>query len=258
MTMTLSVCIIAHNEEENLPEALESVRFADEVIVADCGSHDDTPLIARSYGVRLYSRPNLANLNVNKNFTFDQVTYDFILCLDADERVPVETAKEIRELLKSRPRQAGFFLPRRNYFLGKWLKHGGHYPDWQLRLFRRGMGRFPEQHIHERLQLEGEVGRLQHPLDHYPYQNREECRRKLEFYTTLEAKYLLDRGVRPSLLNAFHYLYGLPAQRFLRRYFFKLGFLDGNAGWQSILMDIRNFRLRYRKLRELNETEGRR
>lgn len=249
--MTLSVCMIAHNEEEKIGEALESVRFANEIIVADCGSQDETALIARAFHVRLFSRPNLANLNVNKNFTFDQATSDWILCLDADEVVPPETAREIQDLLRHPPREAGFYLPRRNYYFGHWMKYGGRYPDWQLRLFRRGQGRFPARHIHERLQLDGSVGRLRHPLDHYPYQTRDECQRKLELYTSFEALHLYNQGIRPSALNSFKYKFWLPVRRFLNRYLLKGGFLDGWAGWQAILMDMRNYRLRYAKLKEL-------
>ncbi|RJP77679.1 MAG: glycosyltransferase family 2 protein [Candidatus Zixiibacteriota bacterium] len=249
--MSLTVCIIAHNEEEKLPEVLESVRFADEVIVADCGSRDETNLIARSFGARVFSRPNLANLNINKNFTFDQAKSEWILCLDADEVVPPETAREIQEVIRRKPAQAGFYLPRRNHFFGQWLRHGGQYPDWQLRLFRRGQGRFPEAHIHERLKVEGTVGRLRHPLDHYPYSTPEDIRRKLDFYTAFEAEHLYRTGVRPSPLHALRLLYATPAQRFLRRYLLKGGFLDGRPGLQAALMDVRNFRQRYRKLRTL-------
>jgi glycosyltransferase involved in cell wall biosynthesis len=246
--MTLSVCIIAHNEEGKLPAALDSVRFADQVLVADCDSRDLTASVARNWGAFVFSRPNLANLNVNKNFLFDQATSDFILSLDADEVVPEETAREIQEVLADDPPQSGFLLPRRNYWLGQWLRHGGHYPDWQLRLFRRGNGRFPERHLHERIRVEGRIGRLRHPLDHFPYETREECLRKLEFYTSFEADFLFDEGFGPSAFCAFKYLYWMPAQRFLRRYILKRGFLDGEAGWEAALMDMRNFRLRYQKL----------
>ncbi len=243
--------MIAHNEEDKLAETLESARFAEEIIVADCGSTDATPIIARAYQVRLFSRPNLANLNINKNFTFDQAQGDYILCLDADEIVPAAAAQEIRELLHRPPREAAFFLPRRNYFFGRWLQHGGQYPDWQLRLFRRGQARFPEKHIHERLQVEGQTGRLHHPLDHHPYPTRTECQRKLDLYTTFEANFLFRQGVRPSVLRALQFLYWKPAQRFLRRYLLKGGFLDGRPGLEAALMDVRNFRLRYAKLRRL-------
>jgi glycosyltransferase involved in cell wall biosynthesis len=255
--MTLSVCMIAHNEEHHIGEALESARFADEIIVADCESTDETALIAKAFGARVFRRPNLSNLNVNKNFAFDQATGDYLLCLDADEIVPKETAREIREVLRKEPNHAGYSLPRRNFFLGKWLKHGGHYPDWQLRLFRRGQGRFPQRHVHERLRVDGSVGRLQCPLDHHPYESIEECRHKLEFYTSFEAQYLFQSGARPSLPRAFRFLCWMPSQRFLRRYLLRAGFLDGLAGWLAIRMDMRNFRLRYRKLCELARAERR-
>lgn len=249
--MTLSVCIIAHNEEAKLQAALDSVRFADEVIVADCESQDLTGTIARDWGAFVFNRPNLANLNVNKNFIFGQATGDFILSLDADEVVPEEAAREIEGILQGEPSESGFLCPRRNYWLGQWLKHGGHYPDRQLRLFRRGKGRFPERHLHERLRLEGRLGRLRNPLDHFPYETREECLRKLEFYTSFEANFLFERGVRPSPINALRYLYWKPAVRFLRRYIFKLGFLDSSPGWEAALMDMQNFRQRYEKLCKL-------
>ena len=249
--MTLSVCIIAHNEEDNLPRALESVRFADEVIVGDSESTDQTARIAEHSGAIVFPRPNLDNLNVNKNFTFDQAKGDFILCLDADEAVPPQTAEEILNVMKSNPAESGFFLPRRNHWMGRWLKHGGQYPDWQLRLFRQGKGRFPELHLHERLKVEGRIRRLHHPLDHFPYESREECQRKLDFYTTFEAKHLYDEGFRPSMLRKIRYMHWMPAQRFLRRYFLKLGFLDGRSGWEAVQMDMQNFQLRYSKLCKL-------
>ena len=208
-------------------------------------------MIARDWGALVFPRPNIFNLNVNTNFTFDQATGDFILCLDADEVVPEETAGEIRETISQRPQPAAFYLPRRNYFFGRWLKHGGHYPDWQLRLFRRGKARFPEKHIHERLQVDGKIDRLRNPFNHYPYETKEECQRKLDRDTNFEAKYLYENGIHPTPLNALKYLYLKPGQRFLRRYVLKLGFLDGPSGWEAARMDMQNFRWRYNKLRKL-------
>lgn len=253
--MRLSVCIIAHNEETKLPRALQSVRFADEVIVVDCGSTDRTVEIAKDYGARVFSCPNKLNLNINKNYSFAQATSDFVFCLDADEVIPEATAAEISSIINGNPVETGFFLPRRNYFLGRWLKHGGQYPDWQLRLFRRGKGRFPERHIHERLQVDGSVGRLRHPFDHFPYESRDECQRKLNLYTSFEAVHLLENGLRPSPWRALQYLYWTPGQRFLRRYILKLGFFDGVPGLEAVKMDMQNFRLRYRKLCELSRSD---
>ena len=255
--MTLSVCMIAHNEEHHIGEALESVRFAQEIVVADCESTDETALIAKAFGARVFSRPNLINLNVNKNFTFDQAQCDYILCLDADEIVPRETAHEIREVIRRERSEKGFYLPRRNYFLGKWLRHGGQYPDWQLRLFRRGQGRFPEKHVHERLHVDGPVARFQNPLHHHPYESLEECRRKLDFYSSFEAQHLFRVGVRTGPAAAARLLFWKPGQRLLWRFILKGGFLDGMPGWRAIRMDMQNFRLRYDKLRRLNRAGGR-
>jgi glycosyltransferase involved in cell wall biosynthesis len=249
--MTLSICMIAHDEEDHLGETLESVRFAHEMVIVDCSSQDETALIARAFHARVFSRPNLLNLNFNKNFSFEQATGDWILCLDADEIVPPDLAQEIQDLLRHPPPQAAFFIPRRNYYFGRWLKHGSHYPDWQLRLFRRGQARFPTRHIHERVQVEGAIGHLRYPMNHYPYESLEECQRKLDFNTSFEALHLYNQGVRPSLLNAIKFRIWLPAQRFVNRHLLKLGFLDGKPGWAAILMDMKSYRLRYSKLKEL-------
>jgi glycosyltransferase involved in cell wall biosynthesis len=243
--------MIAHNEENKIGRALESVRFADEIIVVDCESNDRTDEIARSYNVQTYLRPNLSNLNVNKNFSFEQAHCDFIFCLDPDEVVPPACADEIRRVIAKDSKAQGYFLPRRNYYFGQWLQHGGHYPDWQLRLFQRGKGQYPEQHVHERLSIDGAVGRLKEPFYHYPYTDVEEAERKLDFYTTFEAKHLFNQGARPSAVRAFQNLYWRPLRRFVTRYLIKRGFLDGQPGYEAIRMDMRNFRVRYRKLREM-------
>jgi glycosyltransferase involved in cell wall biosynthesis len=248
---TISVCMIAHNEENKISASLESVRFADEVIVIDCESSDRTAEIARQAGASVFSQSNEVNLNVNKNYSFDQAHGDCILCLDADEIIPEETRDEILGILASEASEAAFFLPRRNYWMGCWLKHGGNYPDRQLRLFKRGQGRFPERHLHERLAVSGKVGMLNSPLYHFPYETHQECQRKLDFYTTYEANHLYNQGVRPSWRNALIYLYWMPLQRYIRRYILKMGFLDGKAGRQTIAMDMHNFRLRYFKLRRM-------
>jgi glycosyltransferase involved in cell wall biosynthesis len=254
--MNLSVCLIAYNEEAKLPRTLESVAFADEIIVVDCESSDNTAKIAKSAGAWVYSRPNLVNLNVNKNFSFDQAKCEFILCLDADEIIPLNTAGELKSVILSPQPMAGYFLPRRNFWMGKWLKHGGQYPDWQLRLFRKGKGRFPEAHVHERLKIDGAIGKLHQPMDHHPYESLTDCLRKLDFYTDFEAKVLYETGLKPSISAAFNYLYWKPSQRYIRRFIFKAGFLDGKAGWEAMRMDMQNWILRYKKFEQLVEQQG--
>ena len=127
--MSLSVCIIAHNEEENLEGALLSAVWADDVVVVDCGSTDGTADIARRHGARLFSRPNLSNLNVNKNYSFDQARGEWILCLDADESLSEELSREIRARIAAAPKEDGFFFRRENSWFGRVLMHGGRYPD---------------------------------------------------------------------------------------------------------------------------------
>ena len=246
--MRLSVCMIAHNEEVKIGRALKSVQFADEIIVVDCESSDRTAEIAAEEGAVVFTQPNLENLNINKNFSFDQARGEFILSIDADEVVTGKCGSEILDLVNSNSAQNGFYLPRRNFYFGKWLKHGGHYPDWQLRLFRKERGRFPGKHVHERLQIEGDIGRLRCAFHHFPYETHDEAERKLDFYTTFEAKFLFEQGVKPSILTGTQNLYWRPFRRFVTRYLLKGGFLDGKEGYAAVKMDMRNFRMRYMKL----------
>ncbi len=254
--MKLSVCMIAHNEEAKIANSLQSVSFADEVILIDCESSDRTVEIAEQFGAKVHSRSNNPNLNVNKNFSFDQACGDFILSIDADEVIPPDLAAEIAETIENNPQHTAWFIPRRNYYFGRWLKHGGNYPDRQLRLFKRGEARFPEKHVHERIRVDGSIGRLKQPMDHFTYQSTEECREKLVRYADFEARHLYTNGVRPSILKAAYFLYWMPLLRFVRRYIIKLGFLDGRAGWEAIKLDTSNFRLRYRRLREMADKEN--
>ncbi|TKJ41746.1 b-1,4-glucosyltransferase [candidate division LCP-89 bacterium B3_LCP] len=249
---TLAVCMIAHNEADKIKTALDSVQFADQLVVVDCQSDDNTADVASQSGAQVFKRPNLRDLNVNKNFSFDQAQTDFILCLDADEVIPQETREEIISILSAKRSEVAYFIPRCNHWKGQWLKHGGNYPDRQLRLFKHGSARFPEKHLHERLQVQGKIGYLRHPMHHFPYQNSAECQRKLDFYTSFEADHLHKQGVSPSWWVYLRLMIWMPLQRLLRRYIFKMGFLDGKAGWEAVLMDMQNFRLRYQKLSNLS------
>ncbi|MBU0519187.1 glycosyltransferase family 2 protein [bacterium] len=249
--MKLSICMIAHNEEAKIAAALQSAAFADELIVVDCESRDKTGEIAKQNGARVFIQPNRENLNVNKNFSFEQACGEWIFCLDADELISVELADEIKRTVEKGCQEAAFFIPRKNHYFGKWLKYGGQYPDWQLRLVRRDKAHFAAKHVHERIQVAGKTGRLKAPLLHYPYDSKGEAGRKLDFYTSFEAKHLLSQGIKPSFRMAYRYLYFKPVTRFVRRYIFKLGFLDGSVGLEAIKMDMANFRLRYRKLVDL-------
>lgn len=223
----LSVVVISKNEEERLRGCLESVAWADELIVVDAESTDKTVQIAREFTDRVYVRP-WPGFAAQKNFGLDQATGEWILSLDADEEVPRELREEIEAVLAGGG-CAGYRMPRRNLFWGRWIRHGGLYPDWQLRLFRRERGRFVERVVHESVQIQGDVGRLRGALVHRSYADVADFLARADRYSTLAAEEWARSGrpVRPADLLL------RPAGRFLAMYLVRAGFLDG---WRGFLL----------------------
>jgi glycosyltransferase involved in cell wall biosynthesis len=230
---TLSVAMIANNEEKNVRRSLTSAAWADETVFVDCGSHDGTELEARKFPVKYFARPNSLAVYVNKQFAVDQCTGDWILILDADEEITPELKAEIQVFISAPGGASAASMPRRNFYFGRWLRHGGKYPDTQLRLFKRGFARFLPLPVHERLQVDGAAAALKEPLLHYPYSDEEDRRRKLAFYTEiLTRSYALKERSRALIIFR-------PFTRFLSAYVVKLGFLDGLTGLRVALMDFR-------------------
>ena len=222
----LAAVVIALNEEERLRACLESVAWADELIVVDAESQDKTVQIAREFTDHVLVRP-WAGFAAQKNFALAQATGDWILSLDADEEVSRDLRLEIAAVLAAAPPQDGFRVPRRNIFWGRWIRHGGLYPDWQLRLFRRGRGRFVERDVHESVQVEGAVSRLRHPLIHRSYRGVADFLARADRYSTLAAAEWVRSGRRAGLGD----LVLRPAGRFLGMYVARGGFLDGWPGF---------------------------
>jgi glycosyltransferase involved in cell wall biosynthesis len=247
---TIAFSIIGHNGGDRLVRCLESVRWADQIVYVDCESHDGSLEIARRYTERVYKRPNDANLNVNKSYGFAQATTDWIFYLDPDEVIPSALAEEIRAAIARDPAENAFAVPRRNYYFGQWLRHGGQYPDVQVRLFRRGKAHFPCRHVHEKLAVEGATGRLKEAMWHYPCETVQEAIRKMDFYSGFNANLLARQGVRPTASLALSYLVGKPMSRFVRRYAFKGAFLDGFPGLIVAAIDSIDFAFRFFKLWE--------
>jgi len=243
----LSVALIAHNEEANIEGALASVAWAEQIVVVDCASTDRTAEIARTHGAVLLTAPNHPNLNINKNLALDACNGDWILVLDADEMVSDDLAGEIRHAINN-PGYSGYFIPRRNFVLGKWLQHGGQYPDRQLRLFQRGSGHFPARHVHERLAVSGRVGRLIQPLEHHPYRTVAEMMRKGAFYVEFEAEHLRQMNTQISPSRLLRQVFFNSPLRFFRRYILKGGFLDGIPGLAAAYFDQWNQTVRWLKL----------
>ena len=230
MRKTLSVAMIAMNEEANLPRALESVRWADEIVVVDSGSTDASQEIARGFGARLFEEPWKGYAR-QKNSAIAHCTEDWVLSLDADEQVTPELAQEIGKLLAGEPPVSAYWIPRLNHFLGRPLRHGGYWPDPKLRLFRRGSAQFAERPVHETLKADGPTGRLIGCLLHHCYPTLEEYIDHMNRYSTLGAAMAAGGGRDGRGLASF--LVGVllnPAATFIYNYFFRQGFLDGRAG----------------------------
>lgn len=249
--MKISISIIGHNEATHLQELLPTLQWADEIVYVDCESSDDSVNIARRFGCRVFERPNNPNLNVNKSFAMENTSGPWIFYLDPDERIPAALAEEIRATVRSAPAESAFQLNRRNHYFGRWLKHGSQYPDRQLRLFKKGMARFPAQHVHEKLVVSGSIGKLRNDMLHYPYESVSQFLAKFDFYTSFEADFLFRQGTVINFANHLKYLCVKPLTRFTKRYFFKLGFLDGMPGLFAAFFDALNYVVRYFKLWEL-------
>jgi glycosyltransferase involved in cell wall biosynthesis len=226
----LTVTVIAWNEEERLRACLESVSFADEIVVVDAESSDKTASLAREFTDKVWVRP-WPGFAVQKNFALDQATGQWVLSLDADERVTPELAARIRSIVTAEGVAAGYLIPRRNIFWGAWVRHGGLYPDYQLRLFRRGAGRFAEDAVHESVRVDGPVQTLAEPLLHQSYRDLEDFVRRSNRYSTLAAADWLRRGRAVSVPG----LIMKPLGRFLSMYIMRRGFLDG---WRGLVLAV--------------------
>ncbi|KAA6457248.1 glycosyltransferase family 2 protein [Acidobacteria bacterium AB60] len=230
MRQTLSVAMIAMNEEANLPRTLESVKWADEIILVDSGSRDRTLEIAQSYGAKT-SYHAFGGHGEQKNIALDLCTQDWILLLDADEVLSPALQQEIQQTLAN-PHFSAYWIPRLNLILGRWMRHGGFYPDHKLRLFRRGAARLSEGvGPHATPQHSGPKGTLKHDMLHYAYPDLTVYLEHMNRYSSEIAGLLAARGKTSRSLPAFFWNGVLnPAATFLYNYVFRLGFLDGREG----------------------------
>ena len=230
MPLSLSVVLITRNEAANLPRTLASVGWAEEIVIVDSGSTDATLEIGRAAGARVFTEP-WKGFGAQKNAAIAHATGDWILSLDADEAVSAALAGEIQALLQTEPSFAAYRIPRLNHFLGHPLRHGGYWPDRKLRLFRRGAARFEERPVHESMQAEGPVGRLEGHLVHACYPTLSEYIEHMNRYSTAGAAMLVasGRAGRSWAWLAWNAVLN-PAATFLYNYLFRLGFLDGRAG----------------------------
>jgi glycosyltransferase involved in cell wall biosynthesis len=249
----LSVTIITHNEAENIKACLESVRWVDEIIVVDQFSRDGTREVVEACGARLFQEP-WKGYALQKNSAIDKACGPWILSLDADERVTSPLREEIEEVLRLDDPCNGYYIARKNFFRGQWIRHGGWYPDYNLRLFRKDAGRFQERSVHEKVVVEGKVGYLKHPMEHYTYGSVGDYLERMERYSRLAAFELAGGKARTGL----HYLLLRPFFTFLKMYALKRGFLDGRAGlFLAVSYSYYTFLKYYRQEEAMCETDGR-
>jgi glycosyltransferase involved in cell wall biosynthesis len=273
--VTLSVVIITFNEEANLLRTLESVKWADEIIVVDSGSTDRTVEIAKSYNAKVWVEP-WKGFAAQKNSALEKATGDWILSLDADEEVSEQLRKEIQALFQSgglaetrewcltmtgphrdanraldylKGKLAGYYVPRKNFFLGHWIRYGGFYPDAKLRFFARGFGQFEHRAVHEDIKVLGPTSKLRSPLLHHAYPTLSSYIEHMNRYSSLGAEMAAHKGKRGfSFIN----IVLRPAFTFLYNYVFRFGLLDGREGLLLHLYHSVYVSWKYAKLWELS------
>ncbi len=250
--LPLSLVIITRDAAHELGACLASATFAAETVVVDSGSSDDTAALAARSGARVIEHA-WEGFGPQKNFAVDAAAYDWVLCLDADERITPELAAAIHAVFAvDTPAATAYAFPRRNRFLGRWLAHGEGYPDWNLRLFDRRRARWSADLVHEKVLADGPVMRLRGDLLHASAESIDAYIAKQNRYTTVQAAAMHARGERASAAQ----LVLSPVARFLRFYVLRLGFLDGAPGFAHIAIGAFASFLKYAKLRALN-AEGR-
>lgn len=245
----ISVVMIAKDAGAHLRESLASVAWADEIIVLENNSSDDTVQICRECGVTLQQTTDWPGFGVQKNRALAYANSEWVLSLDADEVVPPELANEIRAVINGAA-HAAYEIPRLSNYCGRWMRHSGWWPDPVLRLFRRDAGRFSDDQVHERLVVQGNVSRLQQHLLHYSFDTLEQVLDKINRYSTAGALQRHARGQKGGLGKAV--LHGLWT--FIKTYFIKCGFLDGREGFMLAVSNAEGAYYRYLKLMVLGES----
>jgi glycosyltransferase involved in cell wall biosynthesis len=246
----ISAALITHNEESNIEEALQSLAWTDEIVVVDSGSTDKTVEICRRHTDRIFSRAWTGFVD-QKSHAVAMASHNWILSLDADERIGPELCREIEQLRRTGLQCVGYRMPRVAFFMGQWIRHGDWYPDYQLRLFDRRHGRWQGGRVHESVRIDGIPGVFRGEILHHTYRSLSDYLRRLETYSSLAAQDFRDKGKTASMIK----LLGNPLAAFIKGYLVKQGFLDGAPGLMVAIMGAISVHFKYAKLYELQRTQ---
>ena len=245
----ISIIVITKNEADDIRECLKSISWADEIIILDSGSSDDTVKIAREFSKLVYISQDWQGFGIQKNRALAYATHNWVLSIDADERITPELRTEIQKAIAEPNSNSGFRIPRSSSYCGKFMRHSGWSPDYVVRLFRKDSGKFSENIVHESLVINGNIGTLNYPIRHYAFSDLEEVLDKINRYSSAGATQKLNQGKRSSLGKAVRH--GLWA--FMRTFFIQAGFLDGREGFMLAVSNAEGVYYRYLKLMYLQE-----
>jgi glycosyltransferase involved in cell wall biosynthesis len=253
----ISVVLTTHNEAKNIERCLDSVKdFADEIVVVDGESTDNTVELAKKYKAKVISTTNKVNFHINKQMAMDAATGDLVLQLDADEVIDETLAAFIKKVAHSDANSeyaqiSAWWIKRKNWFMGKFLKKGGQYPDPAIRLYWKGRARLPQKDVHEFMQVDGQIGWADGDMLHYGNPTFADYLRKFNTYTSFKAQQLAEDGVKISLANTFKFLIWLPFSTWFLIFFRHKGFVDGVAGFTFALFSGFHHFIAYLKLWEI-------
>lgn len=249
MMKKISVVLAVYNEEENIEQCLKSVKdLAREIVIVDGGSTDKTVDIARGFKAKIIQTENLQNFHINKNKAIDAASGDWIFQLDADETVTKELAGEIMQIISKDGDVNGYWIPRKNLFLGKFLTKGGQYPDYTLRLYKKGKGRLPGKDVHEQAIIDGKVGYLNNNLLHLRDKNFTIYINRFNRYTDFLASQWHKIGLTINLVTFINYILIKPLVWFIKSYIRHRGYVDGFPGFIFALFSSLRFPIAYFKL----------
>lgn len=245
--LPVSVVIATQNEEKNIREALQSIKGAAEIVIIDAFSTDKTVDICREYTDGIYQK-EWQGYAKQKQIGIEHAKSKWVFILDSDERFTDSLWEEIGDIISNNEKYSGYYVPRKNFFLGKWIRYGGWWPDYTLRLFLKDKGIMQDRSVHEKVIVQGGAGCLRNHLEHYTYRTVSEFIKKMDIYSALSAKELKEKGTRPGAIK----LVVHPMFTFFKMFFFRFGFMDGTHGLAlAVLYSYYTF-LKYLKLWELS------